>query len=61
MTHEPARMLTGANVVRIVWIPGTDRLLGTCHCEAAHEADDPIQMWDWLLAHPEGHVPPDRS
>ena len=39
-------------VFRIEWVPGTDRLLGTCHCGAAAEAEDPVRMWHWLLAHP---------
>ncbi len=55
MTVEPTRMLKSSNVLRIVWVPGTDRLRGVCHCGASHEDDDPTAMWDWLLAHPEGH------
>ncbi len=55
MTLEPNRMLRGPNVLRIVWVPGTDRLRGVCHCGAAHEAQDPASIWDWLLAHPVGH------
>jgi hypothetical protein len=39
-------------VYRIEWVPGTDRLLGTCHCGAVREGDDPVQLWSWLLAHP---------
>jgi hypothetical protein len=50
-------MLTGDRVVRIEWLPGSDTLVGTCHCTARHEAQDPIAMWEWMLAHPEGHVP----
>lgn len=50
-------MLPGDTVVRIEWLPGTDVLVGTCHCTARHEAEDPVQMWEWLLSHPEGHVP----
>lgn len=50
------RMLTGSSVVRVEWLPGSDVLLGTCHCGATHQAQDPISMWEWLLAHPEGHV-----
>lgn len=42
-----------AGVYRVTWVPGTDRLLGTCHCGATHEAEDPIQIWAWLLAHPD--------
>jgi hypothetical protein len=49
------RMLSGPAVVRIEWLPGTDTLVGTCHCGAAHEAQDPVSMWEWLLGHPEGH------
>ncbi|MGW3198589.1 hypothetical protein ACWDBD_29200 [Streptomyces sp. NPDC001118] len=40
---------------RIDWQPGTDLLHGTCRCGAHHTADDPVEMWAWLLAHPEGH------
>ena len=40
-------------IYRIVWSPGSDRLHGTCHCGAEHVADDPVQMWEWLLAHPD--------
>jgi len=40
-------------VYRIVWAPGSDRLHGTCHCGAEHDADDPVEMWQWLLAHPD--------
>jgi hypothetical protein len=46
-------MLAGGTVNRITWRPGTDRLLGTCHCGAMGEAEDPVAMWEWLLAHPE--------
>jgi len=38
-------------VLRIDWQPGTDLLRGTCHCGAVGEAQDPVRMWDWLLAH----------
>ena len=51
------QVLRGPNVVRIEWLPGSDLLVGTCHCLAVHEAHDPIAMWDWVLAHPEGHRP----
>jgi hypothetical protein len=46
-------MLAGGTVNRITWRPGTDRLLGTCHCGAMGEAEDPVAMWEWLLAHPQ--------
>jgi hypothetical protein len=53
-------MLAGGTVNRITWRPGTDRLLGTCHCGAMGEAEDPVAMWEWLLAHPEHPGRPDR-
>jgi hypothetical protein len=37
---------------RVDWVPGTDRLRGTCHCGAIGEAEDPVPMWQWLLACP---------
>jgi hypothetical protein len=40
-------------VYRIVWAPGSDRLVGTCHCGAEHTSEDPVLLWQWLLAHPE--------
>jgi hypothetical protein len=58
MTVQPTRMLTGPGVLRVVWLPGSDRLQGTCHCGAVHVADGPVEVWEWLLAHPVGHEPP---
>ncbi|MEW2506621.1 hypothetical protein AB0878_39830 [Amycolatopsis sp. NPDC047767] len=64
---ERVAMLRGENVVRIHWKLGTDVLVGVCHCGAEHESEDPVELWDWLLAHPVGHgapavpvVPPER-
>ncbi|WP_203933605.1 hypothetical protein [Virgisporangium ochraceum] len=37
---------------RVGWLPGSDRLHGTCHCGARAEADDPVRLWEWLSAHP---------
>jgi hypothetical protein len=48
---------TGGRVNRVRWLPGTDRLTGVCHCGAEREAEDPIELWAWLLTHPEGHLP----
>ncbi|MEU8639189.1 hypothetical protein AB0C38_43950 [Amycolatopsis sp. NPDC048633] len=48
-------MLTGDRVYRIHWVLGTDRLRAVCHCSAEREFDDPVPLWEWLLAHPEGH------
>lgn len=39
-------------VLRIDWLPGTDVLRGTCHCGVTADAEDPVAMWEWLLAHP---------
>ncbi|MEU3793649.1 hypothetical protein AB0F07_28200 [Streptomyces fructofermentans] len=53
-------MTTAAGRVhRVDWLPGTDVLRGTCHCGAEHTAPDPVAMWEWLFAHPEGHSPAD--
>ena len=52
MTVTQPEQATGT-VFRIDWVPGTDRLLGTCHCGARGEQEDPALMWDWLLAHPD--------
>lgn len=49
--------LTGNRVFRIHWVLGTDRLRAVCHCHAEREFEDPIELWEWLLAHPEGHAP----
>jgi hypothetical protein len=40
-------------VLRVDWLPGSDRLHGRCHCGAETEAEDPVAMWEWLLAHPD--------
>ena len=44
-----------SGILRVHWLPGTDQLLGTCHCGAEHTALDPVELWDWLLGHPVGH------
>lgn len=48
----------GDEIFSIHWVLGTDQLLGICHCGAERAFDDPIDLWDWLLGHPEGHRPP---
>ncbi len=40
---------------RVQWYPGSDQLFGRCHCGATRIADDPTEIWQWLLAHPDGH------
>ncbi|MEU4552098.1 hypothetical protein [Micromonospora violae] len=46
---------SGGRVYWIHWVPGTDTLRGICHCGAERLAEDPIELWEWLLAHPQGH------
>ncbi|MBY8871358.1 hypothetical protein K7640_05815 [Micromonospora sp. PLK6-60] len=53
----PTGMLTGDRIYRVHWMPGTDTLRGTCHCGAERVADEPVELWEWLLAHPQGHQP----
>ncbi len=55
MTEQPTAMLAGATVLRVVWVPGTDRLRGFCWCGATQEAEDPVALWEWLLEHPDSH------
>jgi hypothetical protein len=49
---------SGREVLQVEWLPGSDLLLGTCHCGATHVAEGPIEVWEWLLGHPVGHVAP---
>jgi hypothetical protein len=42
-------------VYRVRWVPGSDSLLGICHCGAEYLSEDPVDAWSWLLAHPDGH------
>ncbi|MFJ8669765.1 hypothetical protein [Streptomyces sp. NPDC093600] len=53
--HPPTH--SGENVHRIHWLLGTDRLPAVCHCGARREFEDPVELWDWLLGHPEDHRP----
>lgn len=57
MTERTA-MLPGDTVYRIHWRLGTDLQVGVCHCGAEHESDDPVELWEWLLDHPDGHRRP---
>ncbi len=45
--------LGGDAVLRVEWLPGSDRLRGRCHCGAEAQGEDPALMWEWLLAHPD--------
>ena len=51
----PNQMLKGRTVYRVVWQLHTDVLVGYCWCGTAHESVDPIELWEWLLAHPDTH------
>ena len=39
-------------ILQVDWVPGSDQLRGRCHCGAETIADDPVEMWEWLLKHP---------
>lgn len=41
----------------MVWLPGSDALRGMCHCGATRLSEGPVEVWEWLLAHPVGHSP----
>ena len=45
----------GDRVVRVHWVPGADRLRAVCHCSAERDFDDPVELWEWLLAHSASH------
>ena len=49
----PRGSLAGESVLRVEWLPGSDRVRGRCHCGAEAEAEEPAAMWEWLLAHPD--------
>lgn len=55
--REKVGMLLGDRVYRIHWVPGTDTQVGICHCGAERSAEEPVELWDWLLGHPVGHQP----
>lgn len=42
-------------VHRIHWVPGTDAQRAVCHCGAERIFEDPVQLWEWLLGHPDDH------
>lgn len=49
-------VLTGERVHRIHWVLGTDQLRAVCHCGAERLFDGPVELWAWLLGHPDGHA-----
>ncbi|MCE3554356.1 hypothetical protein LWC33_23230 [Pseudonocardia sp. RS11V-5] len=54
---EAPPVLGGDRVYRIHWVLGTDRLRAVCHCGSERIFEDPVELWEWLLAHPDGHEP----
>ncbi len=54
---EAPPVLRGERVYRIHWVLGTDRLRAVCHCGAERIFEEPVELWEWLLAHPDGHLP----
>lgn len=48
------------DIFRVDWLPGTDLLDGSCHCGARHTCQDPVAMWEWMLAHPDHPDQPDH-
>ncbi|HKT05413.1 MAG TPA: hypothetical protein VJT31_38335 [Rugosimonospora sp.] len=57
MTVRSRVTVRSREVYRVHWVLGTDVLVGECHCGARREAEDPVELWEWLLAHPVGHRP----
>ncbi|WUL88998.1 hypothetical protein OHA41_38920 (plasmid) [Streptomyces sp. NBC_00342] len=49
--------MTADAVLRVQWLPGTDELLGTCHCAAIFSSQDPEELWEWLHDHPDHRSP----
>ncbi|MFR9801470.1 hypothetical protein ACL02T_04090 [Pseudonocardia sp. RS010] len=58
---EAPPVLGGDRVYRIHWVLGTDRLRAVCHCGSERIFEDPVELWEWLLAHPDGHEPTDTG
>ena len=40
-------------VFRVRWVPGTDQLRAVCFCARERVFEDPVELWAWLLAHPD--------
>jgi hypothetical protein len=40
-------------IARVEWLPGSDRLRGRCSCGVEAIGEDPVLLWEWLLAHPD--------
>jgi hypothetical protein len=58
MSAAGPHALDGGRVQRIHWVPGSDQLRAECHCGAERLFEDPVELWDWLLGHPDGHHAP---
>ncbi|MFG2001881.1 hypothetical protein ACGFNU_22285 [Spirillospora sp. NPDC048911] len=48
-----SRPATAPGRLRVIWEPGSDVLVGVCHCGAEHRSEDPASIWRWLLSHPD--------
>ena len=55
VTPSPEEMLHGPHVYRVVSQLGTDLLTGYCWCGQSHDGIDPVELWQWLIAHPDTH------
>jgi hypothetical protein len=55
--EPPAGRSGEESVYRIHWVPGTDQLHGVCFCGAQRRFEGPVELWDWLVSHPDhpGH------
>jgi hypothetical protein len=51
--EPPAGRSDEEGVYRIHWVPGTDQLHGVCFCGAQRRFEGPVELWDWLLSHPD--------
>ena len=49
----PREVLDGERVMRVNWVPGSDRLRGRCSLRRRERGRRPGRMWEWLLAHPD--------
>jgi hypothetical protein len=58
---EAPPVLAGPRVYRIHWVLGTDQLRAVCHCGTERIFEEPVELWEWLLAHPDGHDPADSA
>lgn len=46
---------SGPNTFTITWVPGRDVMRAICFCGAELVGDDPLDLWLWVMGHPDGH------